>query len=104
MEQQRRNTLAKATEDNGKHNWIKRILKQNGPRNPTKDPLSYKGAPSTPMPVEVSDSESLAPFFAHLRNNGTHQVPTSTGTDLKGESGAEPYYNVDYIEFEKGVL
>jgi hypothetical protein len=103
-EQQRKNTVAKATEDNEKHNWIKRILKQNGPWNPAEDPLSYKGSLSTPMPVELSDPESLAPFFAHLRNNGTHQAPTSTAIDLKGESGAEPYYNVDYIEFEKGVL
>jgi hypothetical protein len=103
-EQHRKDTVAKATEYNEKHNWLKRILKQNGPWDPTKDSLSYKGAPSTPMPVEVSDPKSLAPFFTHLRNNGTHQVPDSTATDLKGESGAEPYYNVDYIEFEKGVL
>jgi NLR family CARD domain-containing protein 3 len=97
-------TTANATESNEKHNWIKRILKQNGPWNPTEDTLSYKGAPSIPMPVEVSDPESLAPFFAHLRNNGTHQVSNPAAADLKGESGAEPYYNVDYIEFEKGVL
>ncbi|KAM0704718.1 hypothetical protein Q7P35_007504 [Cladosporium inversicolor] len=104
VQQQRRDNIAKVTEDNEKHNWIKRILKQNGPWNPTEDPLSYKGAPSTPMPVEVSDPESLAPFFAHLRNNGTHHVSNPTGSDPKGESGAEPCYNVDYIEFEKGVL
>lgn len=96
--------VAKATEHNEKHNWIKRILTQNGPWSPDEDPLSLKGAPSIPMPVEVSDPESLAPFFAHLRNNGTHQVSNQTAAGLKGESGAEPYYNVEYIEFEKGVL
>ena len=99
-----KSTTTHAAESNEKHNWIKRILKQNGPWNPAEDPLSYKGAPSIPMPVEVSDPESLAPFFAHLRNNGTHKVSDPTAADLKGESGAEPYYNVSYIEFEKGVL
>ena len=104
VEQQRKNNVAKVPEHNEKHNWIKRILKQNGPWNPKEDPLSFKGAPSIPMPVEISDPESLAPFFAHLRNNGTHQVSNPAAADLKGESGAEPYYNVEYIEFEKGVL
>ena len=99
-----KSTTTHAAESNEKHNWIKRILKQNGPWNPAEDPLSYKGAPSIPMPVEVSDPESLAPFFAHLRNNGTHQVLDPAAADLQGDSGFEPYYNVSYIEFEKGVL
>lgn len=103
-EQQRKNAIVKATEYNEKHNWIKRILKQNGPWNELEDPLSLNGAPSIPMPVEVSDPESLAPFFAHLRNNGTHQISNSAEADQQGESRAEPYYNVKYIEFEKGVL
>lgn len=53
------------------------------------------------MPVEQSDKDSLAPFFAHLRNGGTH------GRDQDGSPGAtgiEPYYNTELIEFEKGVL
>lgn len=103
-EQQRKSAIAKATEYNEKHNWIKRILKQNGPWNEVEDPLSLNGAPSIPMPVEVSDPESLAPFFAHLRNNGTHQISDEAATEQTGESRAEPYYNVEYIEFEKGVL
>jgi hypothetical protein len=102
-EQHRKDAVAKATEHNEKRNWIKRILKQNGPWNETKDPLPLTGAPSLPMPVEVSDPESLAPFFAHLRNNGTHQVSDSAAHQT-GESGTEPYYDVEYIEFEKGVL
>ncbi|GAB7323043.1 hypothetical protein MBLNU13_g05562t1 [Cladosporium sp. NU13] len=81
-----------------------RILKQKGPWNPDEDPLSFKGAPSIPMPVQVSGPGSLAPFFAHLRNNGTHQASNPAAADPQGESGAEPYYNVEYIEFEKGVL
>ena len=103
VDQQRKDAVAKAAEYNEKRNWTKRILKQNGPWNEVTDPLPLTGAPAIPMPVEVSDPESLAPFFAHLRNNGTHQV-LDTSADRTGESGAEPYYNVEYIEFEKGVL
>ena len=50
------------------------------------------------MPVEQSDEDSLAPFFAHLRNGGTHE------RTYDGASGVEPYYNTELIEFEKGVL
>ena len=53
------------------------------------------------MPVEQSDKESLAPFFAHLRNGGTHERHQD---GLTGISGIEPYYNTELIEFEKGVL
>jgi hypothetical protein len=103
-EAQRKSVVAKATEYNERHNWNKRILKQQGPWNESEDPLSLHGVPSLPMPVEVSDPESLAPFFAHLRNNGTHEQSHTTETVKMGVPGAEPYYNVEYIEFEKGVL
>jgi hypothetical protein len=53
------------------------------------------------MPVEQSDKESLAPFFAHLRNGGTYEKDT---TSSRGATGVEPYYNTELIEFEKGVL
>ncbi len=53
------------------------------------------------MPVEQSDKESLAPFFAHLRNGGTHQLPSTFNA---GVAGTEPYYDTTLIEFEKGVL
>jgi Ran GTPase-activating protein (RanGAP) involved in mRNA processing and transport len=101
-ERQRKNTVAKATDYNERHNWNKRILKQQGPWNEIEDLLSL--VPSLPMPVEVSDPESLAPFFAHIRNNGTHEQSHTIETANKGVPGAEPYYNVEYIEFEKGVL
>ena len=100
MLDQRRTSIAKATERNNKANWIKRISKQ-GPWNPTTDPLSLAGAPSLPMPVEQSDKDSLAPFFAHLRNGGTHERDQEGNT---GAAGIEPYYNTELIEFEKGVL
>jgi Ran GTPase-activating protein (RanGAP) involved in mRNA processing and transport len=57
------------------------------------------------MPVEQSEKDSLAPFFAHLRNGGTHErSSTVSAEDAVGASGIEPYYNTELIEFEKGVL
>ncbi|KAK3706710.1 hypothetical protein LTR37_012554 [Vermiconidia calcicola] len=98
---QRRSAIAKAAERNARFNWVKRISKQ-GPWAEINDPLSTKGAPSLPMPVEQSDRESLAPLFAHLRNDGTHQL---TGDSSQaGSASIEPYYNTELIEFEKGVL
>lgn len=103
-DEHRKSAVAKATEHNERHNWNKRILKQRGPWNEVEDPLSLEGAPSLPMPVEVSNPESLAPFFAHLRNNGTHEHSATPDTHKEGKPGAEPYYNVELIEFEKGAL
>ena len=57
------------------------------------------------MPVEQSDKDSLAPFFAHLRNGGTHERNQVTDVvSQNGVAGIEPYYNTELIEFEKGVL
>ena len=57
------------------------------------------------MPVEQSDKESLAPFFARLRNGGTHERTAANGDSFgEGEAGLEPYYNTELIEFQKGVL
>jgi Ran GTPase-activating protein (RanGAP) involved in mRNA processing and transport len=81
--------------------WRKRIVNQQGPWNEVEDPFSLKGAPSLPMPVQISDPESLAPFFAHLRNAGNHRP---SDKDNHGEPGAEPYYDIELLEFEKGVL
>ncbi|KAK3073706.1 hypothetical protein LTR53_004464 [Teratosphaeriaceae sp. CCFEE 6253] len=112
--EQRRQAIMKATQRHAKFNWAKRILKQ-GPWDEVHDAISLKGAPSLPMPVVVSDKasarermliltrESLAPFFAHLCNGGTHE-PTSTSTAHEGIAGIEPFYGVELIEFEKGVL
>jgi Ran GTPase-activating protein (RanGAP) involved in mRNA processing and transport len=61
-----------------------------------------KGAPSLPMPVEISDARSLTPFFNHLKHDGSYE----TASDATGQSqtAAEPYYNVPTLEFDKGVL
>jgi hypothetical protein len=84
--------------------WRKRIVNQQGPWSEVEDPLSLKGAPSLPMPVRISDPESLAPFFAHLRNAGNHRPSDKLAPGQHGERGAEPYYDVEFLEFEKGVL
>ncbi|KAK4992427.1 hypothetical protein LTR50_001186 [Elasticomyces elasticus] len=78
-------------------NWTKRIVEM-GPWNEVKDPVSLQGASSLPMPVKISDKESLAPFFAHLRNGGDDKAAAC------GKEGKEPHYGVHLFEFEKGVL
>lgn len=53
--------------------WKKRTLGQ-GPWDEVKDPLPLTGAPALPMPVTISDEESLAAFFNHLSVGGTHDT------------------------------
>lgn len=90
----RRQAIARATRYNAQHGWTKRIRTQ-GSWDEVPDPLSTKGPSSLPMPVEVSDKESLAPFFAHLRNGGALQ-PIADATN-SSKPGHEPYYNVEFI-------
>ncbi|KAF7131073.1 hypothetical protein CNMCM5793_004060 [Aspergillus hiratsukae] len=81
--------------------WSDRILAQ-GPWDQTVTPDMLKGASSLPMPVEISDPDSLAPFFNHLKHGGSYE----TASDATGQSqlAVEPYYNVPTLEFDKGVL
>jgi hypothetical protein len=104
VKEDRATSAAKALAQNDLLSWRKRISNQQGPWNEVEDPLSLSGAPALPMPVQISDPESLAPFFAHLRNAGTHRPSENAGPNQKGESSAEPYYDVELLEFEKGVL
>ena len=76
--------------------WSNRI-KEPGPWDEEHDPLSTDGVRALPMPVKISDAESLEPFFSHLSLGGNHQFGSF-------EAGKEPYYAVDMAEFEKGVL
>ncbi|PSK35072.1 hypothetical protein B9Z65_1655 [Elsinoe australis] len=78
--------------------WSLRVLTQ-GPWDEPHDAVSYKGAPALPMPVDLSDMQSLIPFFNHLSHDGTDQ-------DLLpgGQEGQEPLYGVHLLEYEKGVL
>lgn len=69
------------------HPPFKERVKAQGPWDRLKDPLSLKGTPALPMPVEISDEESLAPFFAHIGGGGTFHTDSA-------ESGEEDYYAV----------
>ncbi|CAK1362602.1 unnamed protein product [Cercospora beticola] len=82
-----------ATESTSKR-WADRITSQ-GPWQPLSDPLSYAGPPSLPMPVQISDKASLAPFFEYLRGNATGEKP-----EVAHEPGHE---EVELLEFSKGV-
>ncbi|EGP83056.1 uncharacterized protein MYCGRDRAFT_97180 [Zymoseptoria tritici IPO323] len=88
-----------AQDDNAtKHlKWVDRISKQ-GPWDESIDPPNLSGPPALPMPVEVSDAESLGDFFSHLRNNGTHQAVDNAVVDV------EPHHDTELLEFEKGVI
>lgn len=50
--------------------WKARVKAQ-GPWDEVNDPWSLAGTPALPMPVEISDEESLTPFFAHIGEAGT---------------------------------
>lgn len=76
--------------------WKGRVLAQ-GPWDEANDPLSVAGAPALPMPVTISDEESLAPIFKRLGEDGSHDT-------LDALRGREAWYGVDLAEFEKGIL
>ncbi|KAJ6441041.1 putative 26s proteasome non-atpase regulatory subunit 3 protein [Purpureocillium lavendulum] len=85
--------------------WSSRIVNQ-GPWDEARTPVSRDGVPAIPMPVKVAQEKQLAPFFAHLRGQGTHVLVDGNGLDgmqLDGGKG-EPYYGVQGAEFKKGVL
>ncbi|GFF99774.1 isoform 4 of protein NLRC3 [Aspergillus udagawae] len=81
--------------------WSDRILAQ-GTWDQTVTPDMLRGASSLPMPVEISDEDSLTPFFNHLKHDGSYK----TASDATGQSqpAVEPHYNVPTLEFDKGVL
>ena len=90
--------------------------------------FSRRGGPAIPMPVTISDRETLAPFFDYLKSNRAptlkpeivlSSLTTDDTTSLLSDSedgsvdhqsvfqakhGQEPYYGVDMLEFEKGVV
>ena len=53
--------------------WKHRVLRQ-GPWDEVNDLLPLTGSPALPMPVSISDEESLAAFFNHLSVGGTHNT------------------------------
>ncbi|KAI6780736.1 uncharacterized protein J7T54_001044 [Emericellopsis cladophorae] len=79
--------------------WSSRITAQ-GPWDPAVKPISLNGVSAIPMPVEVAQGEDLKPFLGHLRRNGTADVLENDQARVL----EEPYYNVQALEFNKGVL
>ncbi|RHZ46501.1 uncharacterized protein CDV56_104329 [Aspergillus thermomutatus] len=100
-------TTTQATEENNasppevRPRWSDRILAQ-GPWDQKVTPDMLKGAPSLPMPVEISDAKSLAPFFNHLKHGGSYEIASDAA--VQSQQASEPYYNVPTLEFDKGVL
>jgi hypothetical protein len=83
--------------------WSSRMLAQ-GPWDPSRTPVSFGGVEAIPMPVQVADAVDLAPFFSHLKANGTHEL-TGHGDGEELDNGVgEPYYGVKGAEFRKGVI
>lgn len=77
----------------------KERISSQGPWDEVNDPWPLTGAPALPMPVKVSDAETLEPFFRHLSNDGGYEID-----EYGKEAGEEPYYGVKMGEWEKGVL
>ena len=98
----RKRTLEENQKRNELFNWSARVRKQ-GPWDPIADPVSLAGAPSLPMPVEISDPDSLSPFFQHLASGGSDEK-SSTAIGADGKNDSEPFYGTNTLEFEKGVV
>ncbi|KAF4555439.1 Hypothetical protein D9617_2g053980 [Elsinoe fawcettii] len=78
--------------------WSKRLVSQ-GPWDELVDPISYDGPRALPMPVELSDIQSLQPFFKHLAEDGDDHTYSH-----HGQYGIEQHQDVHMLEYEKGVL
>ena len=63
------------------------------------DPITLTEVPALPMPVTITEPESLKPFFAYLESGGDTSTISSDATESH-----EPYYSVDILEFVRGVL
>lgn len=101
--QQRKHEIEAATIRNSSDGWEVRVRKQ-GLWNSVDDPLSLCGAPAVPMPVKISNHDSLEPFFEHLRTGGT-QLRTSTARAMEDAVEInEPGYDTQTLEFQKGVV
>ncbi|KAF2226687.1 hypothetical protein BDZ85DRAFT_191728 [Elsinoe ampelina] len=94
----RQRDIQDATKRRQTTSWTCRLIEQ-GPWNERDHPVSYDGPPALPMPVELSDAQSLQPFFQHLSGNGD-----DFGNLPDAQEGHEPYYNIHMLEYKKGVL
>lgn len=85
--------------------WRARVRLQ-GPWDEINDPLPLTGVESLPMPVAISDKESLKPFFQSLSLNSSVEVPKDPGfmPHIEPIAGKETFYDVDVNVWEKGML
>ena len=77
-----------------------------GPWDEQNDALSLRGAPALPMPVQISDKESLAPFFEFLSRDDNEEPwigARTNGLDVP-EYDQETHYGVDVGLWEKSTL
>lgn len=84
-----------------RYDWTREIVYQ-GAWSPEKHPWSLDGAPSLPMPVQIAEHCTLEPFFEHLALDGNHNI--TSGLGVKAVVKEEPHYNVESLEFERGVV
>ena len=89
-----------------RNNVWKQRFKAQGAWDEDKDPVSKLGVPALPMPVAISDKESLAAFFDYLRHDNDE---SDEGSSYVG--GAQPlvrdketFYGVDVSVWQKGML
>jgi hypothetical protein len=99
---QRKRTLEENIKRRELISWIPRMMKQ-GAWNSETDPVSLIGPPSLPMPVEIAEPVTLAPFLGHLAQGGS-ALKSSTLYGDEALSIEEPNYNTPAIEFERGVV
>lgn len=88
-----------------KNFWNGRIKSQ-GPWDEANDPLPLTGVPALPMPVEISDEESLRPFFQSLSHDNDEAVKEEILPPRLNapKIDKEEYYAVDVEVWEKGML
>lgn len=84
------------------HPTILDRVRQQGPWDQIETTTLLRGASSLPMPVKIASPDSLQGCFDHLQMDGTGKllgISTYPAT-----SGKEPYYDVPFVEYEKGVI
>lgn len=84
-----------------KPSMLDRILAQ-GPWDQIETLELLHGAPSLPMPVKIASPESLIGCFNHLQEDGNEAA--LEGDTYTSKPGKEPYYNVPFVEYDKGVI
>ena len=104
LHQEEEDRIAEAQKRNA---FVKSCIKSQGPWDEMNDPLPLTGVEALPMPVEISDKESLRPFFRSLSNDHSQaQIDDSESVaiDHLPWNSRETYYGVDVQIWGKGML